>query len=273
MLENLLRISSIERRHFFAFILSFVYTLIGAFTAFFLFKDFMSIAMLFFATLLLLPTLMSYLSKEEKIERQAGLKHFFRNHKDIFETYFFVFLGCFIGFMLIGIFAYSVHYDFNSYQFNFLSERGVTPDGVSVVPESNLEGVLNIVVRNVTVDIIAFILSVAYGAGAIFLIVYNASIFASFIVLIIKYLSESVSHAAAIFATMLIHIVPEISGFLLAAIAGGVISKALTREKFGSDSFKNVVRDGAVMFLISILLIIFAAFLEIYVTRGVFRIL
>lgn len=271
MIEHLLRINKIEKRHYFAMILGFVYSIIGAITAFFLFEDFMSLAMLFLTTLLLVPTLMYYLNKEEKIERKEGLRHFFRNHKDIFETYLFIFHGVFFGFLLIGFFAISFDYDVNSYQFDFLKVRGITPEGVSVVPESDINDVMNIVGRNLTVDLIALLLSIAYGAGAIFLIVYNASIFASFIVLLIRYLSTTTTHAAAIFSTMLIHLIPEISGFLLAAIAGGVISKALTRERIGSEAFKNVVKDATAMFILSICLIVLAAFLEIYVTRGVFR--
>lgn len=271
MLEHLLRINKIGKRHYFALLLGFAYALIGAVTAFFLFRDFMSLAMLFLTTLLLVPTLMAYLGKEERIERKVGLRHFFRNHKDILETYLFIFHGVFLGYLLIGFFALGVSYDVNEYQFDFLRSRGIVPEGVSVVPESTLAQVGGVLARNLTVDLVAFILSIAYGAGAIFLIVYNASIFSSFIVLLIRYLSTTTAHATAIFSTMLIHLVPEISGFLLAAIAGGVISKALTRERFGSDKFRNVVKDATVLFLISVVLIVLAAFLEIYVTRGVFR--
>lgn len=273
MLEQILRINRLQKRHYFALLLGFIYSLIGAVTAFFLFRDFMSLAMLFLTTLLLVPTIMAYLKKEETIERKSGLRHFFKNHRDIFETYLFIFHGVFLGFLLIGFFSLTVHYDLNSYQFDFLKVRGVVPEGVNVVPESTLGHVGSVLTRNITVDLIAFLLSIAYGAGAMFLIVYNGSIFASFIVLLIKYLSTTTLHATAVFSTMLIHLVPEISGFLLAAIAGGVISKALTKEKIGSNAFRNVVKDATVMFLMSLLLIVSAAFLEIYVTRGVFRII
>ncbi|MEA3430565.1 MAG: stage II sporulation protein M [Nanoarchaeota archaeon] len=271
MLERLLLMHKIEKRHYFAMLLGFAYSLIGIITAFFLFKDFMSLASIFLTTLLLVPTLIYYLGKEEKIEREEGLKHFFRNHKDVFETYLFIFHGVFLGFLLIGFFALNVNYDVSAYQFDFLKARGITPDGVSVVPDSTIGQVVNIIGRNLTVNVVAFFLSIAYGAGAIFLIVYNASIFASFIVLLVRYLSTTTAHATAIFATMLIHLVPEISGFLLAAIAGGVISRALMRERIGSLAFRNVIKDATVMFLLSIVLIVLAAFLEIYVTRGVFR--
>jgi hypothetical protein len=68
----------------------------------------------------------------------------------------------------------------------------------------------------------------------------------------------------------LIHLIPEMAGFLLAAIAGGVISKAFAREKFKSLQFSNVAKDATMMLVISCGLIILAAALEVYVTSNLF---
>jgi uncharacterized membrane protein SpoIIM required for sporulation len=70
----------------------------------------------------------------------------------------------------------------------------------------------------------------------------------------------------------LIHLIPEISGFLLAAIAGGVVSKAILHEKKGSKGFKNVFKDATVLILIAVGLVLLAAVLEVFVTARLFQV-
>ncbi|MBW3014833.1 stage II sporulation protein M [Candidatus Woesearchaeota archaeon] len=271
MLESVLKIDKISKRHLFAFVLGFMYTFIGALTSYLLFKDFMSTATLFFTTLLTVPTLTSYIKKEERIESLAGLKHFFRNHKDIIETYIFLFLGVFIAYIILAAGAYNS--SLLEYQTSFLEKRGVNSELVESVPESSFGAFMYILDKNLLVCVIAFLLSIAYGAGAIFLIIFNASIFATFIVKITQYVTTSITHTAALTGSLMVHTVPELSGFLLAAISGGVISKALVTEKIGSNAFKNVIKDATMLFLLSLLIITIAAFLEIYVTRGLLRLI
>jgi hypothetical protein len=228
----------------------------------------MSIASLFLTTILLVPTLISYLNVQERIESKDGPQHFLHDHENIIETYVFLFIGIFIGFLIIGAF---VGEPALSYQFKFLSNNGVNEAAVTSVPDSNMHSVLVIMGQNLTVDVIAFLFSIFYGSGAIFLIVFNASIFASFAVLVSQLIAKSLPHVASVIGAFSIHLIPEITGFLLAAIAGGVLSKALMNEKIGSDSFNNVIKDCTILFIMSVLLIALAAFLEIYVTRGAFR--
>ena len=75
-----------------------------------------------------------------------------------------------------------------------------------------------------------------------------------------------VGNAFSVISLFLIHLIPELSGFLLAAIAGGVVSRAIMSEKFGSQGFRNVTRDALVMLLLSAGLIVIAAFLEVFVS-------
>ena len=129
---------------------------------------------------------------------------------------------------------------------------------------SNVSGLIS---QNLIVIIIAFILSVFYGAGALFLIVLNASIFAGFIFYVIR----EIGNAFSVLSLFLIHLVPELSGFLLAAIAGGVVSRAIMKERFGSDEFRNIMRDALVLLLIAVGLIIISAFLEVFVSASLVK--
>jgi uncharacterized membrane protein SpoIIM required for sporulation len=96
-------------------------------------------------------------------------------------------------------------------------------------------------------------------------------VFASFIVVVIKSISENASHGLQAFGFLMVHLLPEISGFLVAAIAGGVVSKAVLYERKGSKAFKNVFKDATVLMLIAVGLVLVSAVLEILVTARLFQ--
>ena len=112
-----------------------------------------------------------------------------------------------------------------------------------------------------------FTLALFYGAGATFLIVYQASFFAAFVVNIL----EQWVNAFQLAGIALIHLIPESAGFIVTAIAGATISRALIHEKLKDQAFKNVLRNGLKMLTIGIFFIFIAAFLETYSTATLFH--
>ena len=147
----------------------------------------------------------------------------------------------------------------------------ITLEKVAAFDVSRHSHALNIFTVNVGVSVIFFILSFFYGAGAIFLIVWNASIFSTFVFTTLQNIGRGVQNSLAMFGVFSLYIVPEIAGFLLAGIAGGVISKALVTEKFMSDEFRNVVKDAMVLLLVSFGVLFVAALLESYVAVNVIK--
>jgi hypothetical protein len=124
--------------------------------------------------------------------------------------------------------------------------------------------------------IISFILSLFYGAGALFLITLNASIFASALANVIKNNLPGIGFFSVYSFTlcnlgiMFFHMIPEVSGYLLAAIAGGVLSHAFIREKIGSKNFKIVLTDSFILLLIAIAVLFLAAFVENEISKKLF---
>jgi hypothetical protein len=103
------------------------------------------------------------------------------------------------------------------------------------------------------------------------LIVLNASIFASSFSDTMKYGLPSsffgaVSYILCGLGTRFIHTIPEVSSYFLVAIAGGVLSKAVTKEKILSKRFNKVVKDSLILFGIALIIIVVAALLESKVT-------
>lgn len=266
-------------RPYVSFFLGFVYAIIGYLIAtLFFFEKTVSVAMIFLTTLFMVPTFVGILTHEEGLQSrqpETGVFSFLKNHRTIIEVYILIFLGAFLGFVILGVLAGDKVPLIYDYQLDFLSTReGITTPILehffSTTSNPAVKSALSVVQHNLSVALISFFLSVVFGAGALFLIVLNASVFAVFGVLILRYLAADFMGGLKIIFVFGIHLVPELAGFILAAIAGGVLSKALLAERFGTDGFKNVVRDSLYLFLVSCVLILIAAFLEIYVTADLF---
>ncbi len=69
---------------------------------------------------------------------------------------------------------------------------------------------------------------------------------------------------------MFFHLIPEVSGYLLAAISGGVLSRAFVREKIGGKNFKIVLRDSIKLLIGAIIFLIIAAFIENEISKEFF---
>jgi len=268
MLEQLLKEKWIEHRQIYAFFLGLIYTLVAYLTATIFFKEAYSIATMFLVTILLVPSLMKLLNIEEKIERKNGTKYFLKNHAPIFETYIFLFLGILVGYLVFGLFSIGTERFSNlfDYQLNFLKSQNALDFNKTYYEPVNKALVL--FTNNIMVAMIAFVLSLFYGAGAIFLVVFNASIFSAFILSFIHKIGQGMHFSAM--AVFSLHLIPELIGFLFAAVAGGVISKALLREKFGTEEFNNVFKDAIIILIIAAALILIAAILETFVTTPFF---
>ncbi|MBW3011142.1 stage II sporulation protein M [Candidatus Woesearchaeota archaeon] len=271
VLERFLELKSIENRSYLVFFLSIFYVFFGYVISKIFFGGTVSVAMLFLCTLLLVPSLINLLRKEEIAERTFGLKHFFSTHRKIVLLYFFVFLGIFGGYLALGSMTpLETTFEF---QLDYLTfQQGVGPETLTAFKQgelgSSMQHFFGILFSNLEVLLLCFILSVFYGAGAIFLIVLNASIFASFILYLLRHFTD-LTNFGMFFLFYMVHLIPEIAGFLLAALAGGVLSVAIMREKFLGIHFQNVTKDAFLLLLLAILLIVLGAFLEVFVTRNV----
>lgn len=281
VLEDIFDPSWVKHRPYIAMVFGFFFTILAFFLSILFFRTSMSVAMIFLTTLLLIPTLVMLLKMEEQVEGKYGIKHFFHNHKDIFEVYLFAFLGIFLAFVLLGLGLSNkpdVYGQLFQFQTEFLQfQEGLTSDTVQsfVDGEAGIttSGFATLFFHDLIVVLICFILSFFYGASAIFLIILNGSVFANFILFIIRTLADNMAQGVQAFFVFLIHLLPEISGFLIAAIAGGVVSKAVLHEKKGSEQFKNVFKDATILMLIAIGLVLLSTLLEVFVTARLFQLL
>ncbi len=258
-----------------ALALGFIYSLLGYILAnmFFIDKQ-VSIAMLFITTLLMVPTMIIALTDQMKFDANQQ-KTFFQSHRSIFLGYIYMFIGAFLGYLILGIFADQYILKIFEYQIEFLKQQ----EGLSLQvlnqffenrPAPQLGSALSIIQHNLSVVFVCFIISLFVGAGGVFLILLNASVFSSFAIVMVKYLTETVRQAALVVGIFSLHVIPEAGAFIVAAISGGILSKAVIAEQWGTPGFKKVVKDAGKLLVFACLLIILAGFIEVYVTTNLF---
>lgn len=248
----------------FVFLISAVFVFV-AFAVSELFFPGESVATILLAAILLTPSLHHLIVIEEKIESKGG-SHFWKKHRTIFKCYLGAFLGVLAGFLVLGLVNPSaLHYQSVQLELehlnqqnidNFLQNKYVPSPGIAI----------SVFTHNLQFLILGFAVSIFYGAGAVFLIVFNASFFASFVIGLMNRFVEGVQLAGV----SLVHLLPESAGFILTAIAGATLSRALIHEKVRDQKFRNVLQNVVKMLIAAVILLFIAAFVETYVTAQVF---
>jgi uncharacterized membrane protein SpoIIM required for sporulation len=137
--------------------------------------------------------------------------------------------------------------------------------------------------NNIKVLVFAILFSFVFGAGAIFVLTWNAYVIGTaignFIRGSLSLYSELIGfdkigkyfHVITIgLLQYSLHGIPEILGYFTAALAGGIISVAVIKHDLGTAKFEHIVLDSADLLLLSIGLLFVAALLEVFVTPIIF---
>jgi uncharacterized membrane protein SpoIIM required for sporulation len=141
-----------------------------------------------------------------------------------------------------------------------LGQYGVTTVTGSV---AGSDIVLNIFANNIYVLIFTIIFSLAFGAGAMFILVWNASVIAAAIGIFAK---GSLSHLPLGLMRYMIHGIPEIAAYFIGAIAGGIVSVAVIRKDLHGETKWAILQDAFLMVLLAIGILVVAALMEVYLT-------
>jgi uncharacterized membrane protein SpoIIM required for sporulation len=116
-----------------------------------------------------------------------------------------------------------------------------------------------IVVNNVSVLMLTFLFSFLFGAGAIFILAWNASVLSTAIGLA----AQSIGGVKALPLAVLVffpHGSLEILAYFIGGISGGLVSAAITRRK--SLGFGFIMKDSLELIAVSVLLLVLAGLLE-----------
>lgn len=260
MLESLVSFEEINERPYLMFFWAFVICAVAIFISYrvplavgvdsgFLSVLFTIIPSIFFIT--------SLIKQEEEIEeneiehhRTAGF--WYRHEKDIMILLFF-FAGLTAAFSLARFFLPSGFFHVQEATIcRILGLSGCAGSWTGV----NFTAILT---NNVQVLLLSFLFSFIFGAGAIFIITWNASILG----VRIAQLSQEIWHAPITTLVFIPHGLPEIAGYLCAGLAGGLLSASIIRKN-RLQVLKTISADSLKILALGVALIFLGAAVEAY---------
>lgn len=187
----------------------------------------------------------------------------------------------FLGFVIALAFWYLVLPNYNDVNFNAqikvfcainnpanydycLEQNGLSPlTGNVAKPQL----IMNIFSNNVYVLIFTLLFSLAFGAGAIFILIWNASVIAAAVGMFSK---SSLARLPLGIARYMIHGIPEIGAYFVGALAGGIVSVAIIRKDLQGEKMWRILQDSLILVIISVVVLFLAAIVEVYVTPVLF---
>ncbi|HYD03020.1 MAG TPA: stage II sporulation protein M [Alphaproteobacteria bacterium] len=256
MLENILKPNWLEKEPRYAFLIGLIYSVIGIIAALIIFPRSQGIASIAFLSLLLVPSLSKILAIEEKQDsdsKKFSLKKIFKDHSDVLQVYLMLFLGIFLAYALFSL-------KFPNLLVNGIFDSQLNIIGVNTGQATGGLDFQSILSNNFKVLIIFAMLSLVFGAGSIFFLAWNASVWG----VVFAYVTRNFDEFFLTFLQVTPHMFLEVGAYFFTIIAGGIMSQAVLREKLGSVKFKYVLKDGSVFLLVGIVLLVLGAFCEVY---------
>ncbi|MBT6044728.1 stage II sporulation protein M [Candidatus Woesearchaeota archaeon] len=261
-----------------------IYATMGVFLSLWVFEEQATIVMVLLTVIAAVPLMYNTLKFEEKKDiEMEGEGKLLKEHSKALMAFMFLFLGMAVAFSLLYLIlpADTVVNLFSSQTSTISEINAKATTGHEVISGSSYsEGLLlRIFSNNVKVMLFCVFFSFFYGAGAIFILAWNASVIAAAIGNFVRtHLSSYATELGMVgfagylqvyglgLARYFIHGIPEILSYFIGGLAGGLISVAVIRHDFSTKSFGKVLRDATDLLLIGIALLAVAAIVEVYVT-------
>jgi len=238
------------------FVLGAIISLISLFVSYTIFPESTGLFTVIIMTIASVPLMNRILRYEEGEDEKMMETHtFMERYGDIIVTYVAFFSGMILAMSLSFVFlpdnVANRVFDEQINEINII--RGKFDFG---------DKFLNIFINNISVLMLSFLFSFLFGSGAIFILSWNASVLSAAIGLIAK-ASGGVKAIPSAVMMFLPHGSFEIGAYFIGAIAGGLISAAVTRRK--SIKFWPVVQDSMKLLVISFIFLIIGGTIETFI--------
>jgi uncharacterized membrane protein SpoIIM required for sporulation len=222
----------------------------------------------------------AFRNEEEKDFKYEGFTRLIKEHSKALLYLMFMFMGFVVAFS----FWYIVFADGNqnfraqietycminkpaSFD-NCVQEYGVKTVGAKTTGfMSATDKIVNIFANNIYVLIFTLVFSLIFGAGAIFILAWNASVISSAIGIFSR---SDLANLPLGLARYMIHGIPEIAAYFAGAIAGGIVSAAIIKREIHSDKFWTVLQDSLNLIIAAVVILFVAALIEVFITPALF---
>ncbi|MFH1326525.1 MAG: stage II sporulation protein M [archaeon] len=286
MLESLVNPKRIEKGPWKMFFIGLIYGSLSLllvswfFSGDIVLSKFSGMIVVTFCVMFSLP-FMYYLIKqeEEEDEQVEGFFTVWKVHKDAIYAFLWLFLGFIIAFSL----WYMVLQDSNLFNAQIetycminspgniegcVSKYDIENQVISTGAATKEMRFLSIIENNVYVMIFTLIFSLIFGAGAIFVLAWNASVISAAIGIFTNYDIKDIPFGLLRY---MIHGFPEIAAYFITALAGGIFGVGVIRNGVRNQKFLRIVENVVILLFISIIILIIAAVIEVYFTPILFQ--
>ena len=287
MLESLINPKRVEKGPWKMFFIGIVYASLSLLLVKLFFandavlSEYSGIIVVTFCVMFSLP-FMYYLIKveEEQDEHIEGFFSVWRAHSDAIYAFIWLFFGFIVAFSFWNIILGDSNL-FNAQLETYcminspgdiakcIELYGITGKAINIHGSSTTSGrLLSIIENNMYVMIFTIIFSLIFGAGAIFVLAWNASVISTAIGIFTKY---SLLDIPLGILRYLVHGFPEITAYFIVALAGGMLGTGIMRHGIKDRLFLRVLENVIILVFIAILILIIAALIEVYLTPLLFK--
>ena len=277
-IESIINPSKAIERPWEMFFVGFLYSTVAIFLGVWIFKAYSSLIMVFLTVFAAMPFMYKTMKREEEVDvtlKEEG--KILKEHAKVVKYLIYLFIGFVVSYSIWFVFlpAGIVQSLFGT-QIETIGAINANIVGDVVSPGSVF---LQIFLNNFKVMLFAIFFAFFYGAGAIFILTWNASVISAAIGIFVKERIAAYAAAAGsvgmfnyfhVFSLGLfryfIHGIPEIAAYFVAGLAGGIISVAVINKDLETNKFKNIMLDAVNLTLIAIGILVLAALLEVYIT-------
>jgi len=279
VLESLITPLKAERRPWEMLFLGFLYSSVALFISTQIFDRMAGLIAVFLSVMASLPLIYNTIKLEEQKDILGySERTLLKEHSKAISFFVFLFIGMMLSFIIWYVFlppntvdvVFSIQKD---------TIRSINSNDVSGAATSFGELFSKIFFNNLKVLIFCILFAFFFGAGAIFILTWNASVIAVAIGGYIRSRLSDVAELAGIPAAAAyfkvfslgllrytLHGIPEIIAYFIAGLAGGIISIAVIKHDFRSKNFEKVLLDSVNLLLIALGVLFIAALLEVFVT-------
>ncbi len=254
-----------------------LYSAIALLLSLWIFRDESSLVMVFLTVLACVPLIHGLIVKEEKKDTKTkSERRMFKEHWKLLVSLLYLFLGFVITYTLLFIFLPEATVS------QLFEIQLTTIQAINANISGNFAGsgfLSLIMANNLKVLFFCILFSFFYGAGAIFILTWNATIISAAIGTFIRNGLETYAaslgwstlatyfHIFSIgFLRYMTHGILEVLAYFVGGLAGGIISVGMLRHSSNPKKFKRVMRDAINLIIFAIVLLVLAAIVEVYVS-------
>jgi len=278
MLESIINPKRVERGPLKMLIIGIVYSSLSLLLVKWFFSSdpvlskFSGMIVVTFCVMFTLPFLYYLIKQEEEEDEQVeGVLGVWKVHKDAIYAFMWLFLGFIIAFSVWHI----VLQDMNLFNAQLQTYCMINSPGDidNCVARSSIDSIsgaatkemrfLSIIENNIYVMIFTLLFSLIFGAGAIFVLAWNASVIAAAIGIFTQYQWTEIPFGLARY---MIHGFPEIAAYFVTALAGGILGVGVIRNGFRSPKLVRILENTAILLFIALIILVIAAVMEVYLT-------